>query len=199
MSTRHLSTISYPSSARKREHMVINDVTVYADALFMAAFEANAAEAIYEDINAVAEAIRRNPEYISLIDTPALDRKEKYGLEQCAFESIHPLLLNLIKLLGDKSMFYCFEKIARAYNKLYDEHSNILRGEAISAHPLTPEQLSALTQKLCDKYGKRVILTNTVEPDILGGIRLDIAGIQLDGSLRRRLCDIEKILKNTVI
>jgi len=179
--------------------MVVNDMTAYADALFMAAFEADAAEAIYEDINTVAEAIRRNPEYISLIDTPALDRDEKHALEQCAFSSVHPLLLNLIKLLGDKSLFYRFEKIACAYNKLYDEHNNILRGVAISAHALTSEQMSALTQTLCDKYGKRIILTNTVEPDILGGIRLDIAGIQLDGSLRRRLCDIEKILKNTVI
>ena len=179
--------------------MVVNDMTAYADALFMAAFEENAAESIYTDINAVAEAIRRNPEYISLIDTPALDRDEKHGLLERAFIGIHPLLLNLIKLLGDKSMFYCFEKIARAYNKLYDTHNNILRGEAISARPLTQEQLSTLTQKLCDIYGKRVVLTNTVDPDILGGIRLDIAGTQLDGSLRRRLCDVEKILKNTVI
>lgn len=179
--------------------MVINDVTVYANALFMAALEADAAESIYEDINTVTEAIRNAPEYISLIDTPALDRDEKHGLLERAFIGIHPLLLNLIKLLGDKSMFYRLEKIAVAYSKLYDTHNNILRGEAISARPLTPEQLSALTQTLCDKYGKRVILTNTVEPDILGGIRLDIAGIQLDGSLRRRLCDIEKILKNTVI
>lgn len=179
--------------------MVINDVTVYADALFMAALEANAVESIYTDINAVAEALRKAPDYISLIDTPALDRDEKHALEQRAFSGVHPLLLNLIKLLGDKSMFYRFEKIAVAYGNLYDAHNNIVRGEAISAHPLTPEQLSALTQKLCDKYGKRVVLTNTVDPNILGGIRLDVAGTQLDGSLRRRLCDIEKILKNTVI
>ena len=179
--------------------MVINDVTVYADALFMAALEADAAESIYTDINAVTEAIRNAPEYISLIDTPVLDRDEKHGLAERAFMGIHPLLLNLIKLLGDKSMFYRLEKIAVAYSKLYDAHNNILRGEAISARPLTSEQLSALTQKLCDKYGKRVILTNTVDPDILGGIRLDIAGTQLDGSLRRRLCDVEKTLKNTVI
>lgn len=179
--------------------MVINDATVYANALFMAALESDAAESIFTDITAVVDALLKTPEYISLIDTPALDREEKHGLLERAFGNIHPLLLNLIKLLGDKSMFYRFEKIAVAYGKLYDAHNNIVRGEAISAHPLTPEQLAALTKKLCDKYGKRVVLTNIVNPDILGGICLNIAGTQLDGSLRRRLCDVEKILKNTVI
>ena len=179
--------------------MVVNNMTAYADALFMAALDADAVESIYTDINAVAEAVRKTPEYINLIDTPALDSNEKHGLEQHAFRGVHPLLLNLIKLLGDKNLFYRFEKIAVAYGNLYDVHNNILRGEAISAHPLTSEQLSALTQKLCEQYGKRVILTNIVNHEILGGIRLNIAGIQLDGSLRSRLCDIEKALKNTVI
>lgn len=179
--------------------MVVNNITAYADALFMAALEADDTEQIYTDVNTVSEAILQNPQYISLIDTPALDAQQKHGLLECALRDIHPLLLNLLKLLGDKSRFYCFEKIACAYNKLYDEHNNIVRGEAVSAHPLTQAQMSALTQALCDKYGKRIILTNTVDSAILGGIRLNISGIQLDGSLRRRLCDIEKILKNTVI
>lgn len=179
--------------------MVVNDVTAYTNALFMAALESDAVEAIYADINVICDAVRRAPEYIKLIDTPALDNPEKHGLIECAFGDANALTINLIKLLSDKNSFYCFEKIVRGFNGLYDEHHNIARGEAISARPLTQAQMSSLTQKLQERLSKRVILTNVVEPEILGGIRLNIDGMQIDGSLRRRLCDIEKTLKNTVI
>ena len=179
--------------------MTVNDATVYAEALFMAALEADSEQAVYTDVNSVVKAIQNAPEYIKLIDTPALDKAKKHGLIECAFRDVHELTVNLMKLLSDKSRFYCFEKIAHCYGKLYDAHNNILRGEVISARALTSAQMSTLTQKLCDQYGKRVVLTNTVDPDILGGLRLDIADTLIDGSLRSRLCNIEKILKNTVI
>lgn len=179
--------------------MITSDTTVYAEALFMAAIESNATEAIYSDMNTALDAIRQAPEYINLIDTPALDREEKHGLIECAFGSAHELTINLIKLLSDKNSFYFFDKIARDFNKLYDEHNNIARGEAISARPLTDDQMNTLTQKLQTQLNKRVILTNTVDPEILGGVRLNVESVQIDGSLRRRLCEVEKILKNTVI
>ena len=46
---------------------------------------------------------------------------------------------------------------------------------------------------------KTIILTNTVDPSILGGVKLRYLGVQLDGSVKTRLDKFEDALKNTVI
>ena len=45
----------------------------------------------------------------------------------------------------------------------------------------------------------RIIVKNTVSPEILGGVKLRYSGIQLDGSVKTRLDKFEASLKNTVI
>ena len=44
--------------------------------------------------------------------------------------------------------------------------------------------------------GKKIILKNTVKPEILGGVMLRYSGIQLDGSVKARLDGFAKSLKN---
>ena len=64
---------------------------------------------------------------------------------------------------------------------------------------LTPEQSQKLQQKLEGFVGKTVELTNRVDPEVLGGIRLDYDGKRVDGTVRNRLDSIHRLLKNTVI
>lgn len=179
--------------------MTVIDKDAYGKALFLAAIENESTDTVYEHINSAVTAISVSPEYTKLLDTPALYGEQKHELIDAAFGALDPLVLNLIKMLSDKSAFFEIEKIAAVYGKLYDEHRNVERVEAITAVPLTQAQTEALTEKLGKMIGKQIILTNTVTPEILGGIKLSYSGVQLDGSLRRRLDDIEKILKNTVI
>lgn len=177
----------------------MTDNSAYGRALFLAAEEAGLIEEIYGDINTVGEATRRHPDYVKLIDTPALSREQKHGMIDEAFGSLETLTVNLIKMLGDRGAFFAFSGVVKAYGELYDEYHNIERAEAVTARPMTETQMAALTAKLERITGKRVILNNTVDPHILGGVTVRYSGVQLDGSLRRRLEDLEKGLKNTVI
>ena len=85
------------------------------------------------------------------------------------------------------------------YAALYDEARGIERVEAVTAVAMTEKQLSALTNKLAALTGKSIVIRNTIDPTILGGVVLRYAGTQLDGSLRARLESFEKSLKDLVI
>ena len=74
--------------------------------------------------------------------------------------------------------------------------NGIERVEAISAVSLTDAQRDSLVKKLTDMTGKRIILTNKVRPEILGGVILRYSGIQLDGSVKARLDTFSESLKN---
>ena len=70
---------------------------------------------------------------------------------------------------------------------------------AVTAAPLSDELRRKLESKLSAVSGKTIDLTCRVDPGILGGVRLDWDGKQLDGTVRRRLDDIRDILRNTVL
>ena len=60
-------------------------------------------------------------------------------------------------------------------------------------------QIKAMTAKLISLTGKKIVLKNTVDPGILGGVKLRYSGIQLDGSVKTRLDGFEKSLKSVVL
>ena len=70
---------------------------------------------------------------------------------------------------------------------------------AVSAVALTETQRQALTEKLSRITGKTIRLNNRIDPDCLGGVRLDYDGKRVDGTVQNRLNAIHKMLENTVL
>ena len=171
----------------------------YARALFMISEEEHSSDKMRADVEIARDAFLANPDYASLLDTPALQKGEKLRLIDEAFSSLNPSLVNLIKILSEMRLSYIFPKLADEYFALYDESRGILRAEAVTATALTERERDALTKKLSATTGKTVILTNTVDPSILGGVKLRYSGIQLDGSVKSRLDKFESALKSTVV
>ena len=52
-----------------------------------------------------------------------------------------------------------------------------------------------LRQKLEAKTGKHVELTVKVEPDLIGGVKLTMGGVQYDGTVRHHLDELQRILQ----
>ena len=171
----------------------------YGKALFMLTEEVGSTESVLTDVTAVAEIFKDNPDYVKLLDTPAVTKAEKLELVDSAFAVIDESARNLIKILCERHSVHAFRDVAKAYLSLYNESRGIEEVEAVSAVAMSEEQRLRMTEKLSAMTGKKIILKNTVSPEILGGIKLRYSGIQLDGSVRTRLDKFESCLKNTVI
>ena len=68
-----------------------------------------------------------------------------------------------------------------------------------SAMALSQSQKDKLTAKLEALTGKSIQLINRVDPECLGGIRLDYDGKRVDGTVAHRLESVRSMLKNTVL
>jgi len=64
--------------------------------------------------------------------------------------------------------------------------------EVISAVPLTKEQLHRLEIKLIQLYRKQLDITSTVDPSLLGGLRIVIDDMVIDHSVKHRLQDMKQ-------
>lgn len=75
--------------------------------------------------------------------------------------------------------------VLRAYRDRYNEDNGILEVTAVSAVALAAPAREKLLAKLQKMTGKNIVLTETVDPTVLGGIRLDMGGTRLDGTVQR--------------
>lgn len=168
-------------------------------ALFMLAEEVGTTERVREDACAIVKLFSDNPDYIKLLDTPALTPDCRISLIDEAFGPFDVYLVNLIKILTKKSLAYLIPRTLNAFEDEYMESRGIIRAEAITAIPLDEARCDTLRMKLEMITGKQIIIENKVDPTILGGIKLRYMGIQRDGSVKMRLDSFRERLANAVI
>ena len=177
----------------------MKDAREYGRALFLITEEDSASDKVLAEVKTAECVFKDNPEYVKLLDSPALSKEERVGLVDKAFSGTNEMLLNLIKILTEKRQIHLFSKVADEYLSLYDASRGIERVEVITARPLSEKQAQAMKERLEKTLSKTVILKNTVDPTILGGVKLRYLGVQLDGSVKTRLDKFEDALKQTVI
>lgn len=177
----------------------MKDAKEYGRALFLITEEDSASDKVLAEVKTAECVFKNNPEYLKLLDSPAISKEERVGLADKAFSGTNEMLLNLIKILIERRQIHLFSKVAEEYTALYDASRGIERVEAITARPLTVGQTKAMKERLEKALSKTVILKNTVDPSILGGVKLRYLGVQLDGSVKTRLDKFEDALKQTVI
>ena len=160
----------------------------FARAMFELAVECGERELVREELHLIEDVLKQNPAYKTLLDTPAVTREEKLSLVESAFASLgSENVKNLIRMLTERRESHLFSSIVRAFDALYDEALGILRVEAITAQAMTDAQKAALEAKLAKKTQKTIVLTNTVDSEVLGGVLLRYGEVQLDGTLKNRL------------
>ena len=175
------------------------DAKNFGDALFMLAEELEQTEEIKADIDILCTSIEQNPDYLKLLDNPAISREERVDLVGKAFGMLNKNLVNLVKILAERRLVYLVDKVRDAYSSAYDISRGIERVEAISTIPLTSAQLERLQTKLAKMTGKQIIVENTIDPSLLGGMKLRYMGVQIDGSVKTKLDKFEQSLKDLVI
>ena len=126
-------------------------------------------------------------------------KEEKLSLADKAFGSLHFSVCNLVKILSERHSVRAFSEVYTTYLALYNEHMGIEEVEAVTAVPMSESQLAALKAKLVAETGKKIIIKNTVDPTILGGVKLRYAGKQIDGSVKTRLDAFSESLKNIIV
>ena len=177
----------------------MSNIKDYGKALFELAKEENGTEEVNRDVNTVIAVVKENPDYLVILNSPTLSKEEKRGLIDEAFGTLNEKLCNLLKLMCDKRMAHLYAEALQGYLDEYDKYMGILRVDAVTVRPLTPQQIERLTENLEAKTGKKVIINNVIDTDILGGMKLRYDGIQLDGSIKTRLDSLAESLNGVII
>ena len=143
--------------------------------------------------------LQTKPEYLKLLDTPAVPIDERLGLIDEAFGACEKNIINFFKILCEKYAFCHLHDCVKAYQRMYREVYSVSEVSCVTAQPLTEQQKEALYEKLNRVTGNEIILKCTVDPSLVGGIVLVVDGKQIDGSVKTRLETFRQNLAEIIV
>lgn len=172
----------------------------YGQALYDLACDEGLVEGLMEQLDVLRESFGAEPDFIRLLGNPSIPKQERCQvLDDTLGTQVHPYILNFLKILTEKGYMGHFAGCCELFRQQYNRDNGILPVTAVTMTPLSDELRQRLIDKLCAVTGKRIQLECRAEPDCLGGIRLELDGVQLDGTVRHRLNELRTVLKNTVL
>lgn len=172
----------------------------YGDALYELARDEHLDTSILEQMTAVSTAFRTEPDYLKLLASPSISKQERCRVLKSDFAALlQPYLLNFLMLLTERGAIREYFGCCEEYRKRYNQDHGILEVKALTAIPLSEALTRKLTAKLSAVTGKTIALSNYVDDSVLGGVRLEMDGTQLDGTIRRKLDEIRENLNSTVL
>ncbi len=173
---------------------------VYGQSLYELAKDEGISREIGEQLTVLQKSFGEEPDFIRLLSNPSLSKPERCRILDTSFRgSVHPYVLNFMKILTEKGYIRHFSDCCDAFSHLYNRDNGILKVTAVTAVALTPAQVEKLTGKLSQITGKTIALHNRIDPAVLGGVRLDYDGQRLDDTVSHRLDAIRELLNKTVL
>jgi F-type H+-transporting ATPase subunit delta len=171
----------------------------YARSLAEVVFEENIEEKVTADLEAYGEIFKALPEMLGVFHSPAVPResKEKLLEELTVRYPVHPVTSNFLRILLQHNRIRFFEQIRQNYLKSVNESKGIISARVTAAEPLSADEVKKLADRLSGITGKLVNVESQTDPDLLGGIVVEVASTVFDGSIRTQLSEIRRRLAET--
>jgi F-type H+-transporting ATPase subunit delta len=166
--------------------------TVYARSLFEVAKEQDKLDLVRDQLGAFADALDETRELQVFLFSPYFSSKEKdEGLDRAVTDA-DPVFMNFLKLLIEKHRMPVIFRVRANFDSLWEEENRLLPVAITSAVELDERTVSQLGDQISKQTGRRVDLSAHVEPDILGGIVVQVGNSVLDASVRNRIQQLRR-------
>jgi F-type H+-transporting ATPase subunit delta len=165
---------------------------VYARSLFEVAQEQNKLDTVRDELGAFADAVDTNRELQTFFFSPYFSTAEKAdGLDR-AVSDADPIVVNFLKLLIENHRTPAVFRVRREFDRLWREENKLLPVQVTSAVALDQATVDQIGDRIAQQTGRKIDLSASVEPDIIGGIVVRVGNSILDASIRNRLEQLRK-------
>ncbi len=165
---------------------------VYARSLFEVAQASGKLDRVRDQLGEVADAIASSRELQTFFFSPYFSTEEKKeGLDK-AITGAEDSVANFLELLVEKHRMPALFRIRRELDRLWREENKLLPVQITSAVELDEKVVKKIGDEIGEQTGRKVELTTTVDPDVIGGLVLRVGNSILDASIRNRLEQLRK-------
>ena len=161
--------------------------SVYGRSLFEVAQEHDKLDEIKDELGQFTDALDENRELQVFFFSPYFSSQEKKDGIGKVVENGDEHLVRFLELLAERHRLPALFRIRREYDRLWAEENKLLPVTITSAVELDEETVNDLGKKIEDQTGQDIELTAKVDPDLIGGLRMQVGNMIYDATIRGRL------------
>ena len=150
-------------------------------------------------LNAFAELVMESHDLRNSLTSPSVSLARKRAVISRIVETqgVARVVRNFLLVLSDHRRLDALSEVAAEFASVVDERLGFARAAIQSAQPLRTQQQNDLILKISQLTGKNVRPTWEVNPELLGGVVVNVGSKVYDGSVRGQLADIGRRLAAT--
>jgi F-type H+-transporting ATPase subunit delta len=160
---------------------------VYARSLFEVAKEHDALDEIHEQLDQFADAMDENRDLQVFFFSPYFSSDEKKEAIPKIVDGADEHFARFLELLAERHRMPVLFRIRREFDALWADENRLLPVTITSAVELDDDTVRQIQKEIEDETGRRTELTTKVDPDVLGGLRVQVGNMIMDGTVRGRL------------
>ncbi|MBU1690945.1 MAG: F0F1 ATP synthase subunit delta [Gammaproteobacteria bacterium] len=168
----------------------------YAEAVYRIAEQGDTLDK-WSQMLEFASMVVSDPQMQAVIGNPRLTAAQQRNAFLAVCEkSIDAQGVNMVKLLLENGRLTLLPIIREQFELLRALHGGVMDTEIFSAYPLSDAEKEDLVRRLETKYKRKVEATVTLDPELIGGVRIVAGDVVIDASVRGQLQNMAFTLKS---
>lgn len=137
----------------------------------------------------------QSPMQVALHELGAsLPEQARASLNTLERQDVSTAVQNFVQDLAQNGRLALLPYIAQSFEKMRASHQGQVDAYIVSAYPLDDEMRARLQTKLVDRFNAVVILHESVDESLLGGLTIKVGDKFIDGSVRGKLTQLQSAL-----
>jgi F-type H+-transporting ATPase subunit delta len=166
----------------------------YAEAAFKLAQELGALQS-WSDALVRMSAVASTEVASDLIGNPKIDATQVATLIADCSGTLTAEQRNFVTVLAQNERLGVLAEIAAQFEALRNTFEGIVDARITSAFPLSEAQTGEIIETLRGKYGAQVKATVNVDPELIGGVSIQVGDEVMDASVRGKLAQLAGVFR----
>ena len=165
----------------------------YSQALYELATEEKNLNDVEEHVISLIKLISKSENFNLLIQDPTNKQEDQLNVINIIFEKfkLNTLLKNFLNFLIMKRRFFYVEKIFKYFVMICSKNRGEISAKLTVAKELNENEINKIKNDLSQNFGSDVKLNYNYDPDLIGGLIMQVESVMIDTSIKNKLQQIE--------
>ncbi|KAF2873089.1 ATP synthase delta subunit-domain-containing protein [Massariosphaeria phaeospora] len=206
--TRSYAAVATPSSASTKPPVALFGIDgTYASALYTAAAKSSALDPTAKSLESLASVFKKDPKLSTVLRAPSLSVSDKEQIvaelqKHIGNQDKENVVKNFLRTLAENNRLGVLEGVVEKFGLLMGAYRGEVELTVTSAAPLDNRTLSRLESAIFKSQyvsnGQKLKVVPKVNPEIRGGLIVEIGERTIDLSVAARMAKMNKLLKDTL-
>ena len=170
-----------------------SSVKSYSQAIYELALEEKNLNDVEKNAISLLKLISQSEDFNSLIKNPTNKQEDQLNAINIIFEkfNLNNLLKKFLNFLVMKRRFFYVEKILKDFLMICSKNRAEISAKLTVAKELNENEINKIKNDLSQNFGSDVKLNYNHDPDLIGGLIIQVESLMIDTSIKNKLQKIE--------